>query len=259
MGSQYKPGECHSFSISAGVDIVITHGPPRVVVDMIDTKQRVGCEQLFAEVARARLQMHCFGHIQEGWAGGANPMSHAPDRERRAGANKDQESPPSDSGDPTAPTQTTTQPEPAFVPIVSRPLFRVLRNEYEDVSRVRPDEVLPPPRRRADPAAATGRRCGGDAGPGPGAPAPVQLLVLHRMMQDEPVSEVPQLHVLRCLRTRADDSGPAAATDRRGEDEEGPDASAGRSEGGDDDGGAGEGPKAQDPPARAAKGTPASR
>lgn len=68
MGFQYSPAtEGHSFSIPPGTDIAITHGPPRGVLDMTDSKQRGGCEQLFASVARARPRLHCFGHIHEGW------------------------------------------------------------------------------------------------------------------------------------------------------------------------------------------------
>ncbi|KAK4106804.1 hypothetical protein N658DRAFT_491437 [Parathielavia hyrcaniae] len=67
MGFQYKRGEAHDFSVSKDVDVVMTHGPPRGILDMTDSKQRSGCEHLFAAVARARPQMHCFGHIHEGW------------------------------------------------------------------------------------------------------------------------------------------------------------------------------------------------
>jgi multisite-specific tRNA:(cytosine-C5)-methyltransferase len=34
---------------------------------MTADKQRAGCGDLFAAVARARPRVHCFGHIHEGW------------------------------------------------------------------------------------------------------------------------------------------------------------------------------------------------
>ncbi|KAK4113432.1 Metallo-dependent phosphatase [Canariomyces notabilis] len=66
-GFQYKRGEHYDFAINNGVDVVITHGPPKGVLDLTASKQRGGCEHLFAAVARARPRLHCFGHIHEGW------------------------------------------------------------------------------------------------------------------------------------------------------------------------------------------------
>lgn len=64
-GFQYHQGEAHEFSIG-DADVVITHGPPRGVMDLVDG-QRKGCSSLFAAIARARPRLHCFGHIHEGW------------------------------------------------------------------------------------------------------------------------------------------------------------------------------------------------
>lgn len=68
-GFQYRAeqGQGHEWSIGAGIDVAITHGPPRGVLDYTDSKTRAGSEDLFAAVARARPRMHCFGHIHEGW------------------------------------------------------------------------------------------------------------------------------------------------------------------------------------------------
>lgn len=66
-GFQYRRGESRDFNISSGADVVITHGPPKGVLDMTASKQRGGCEQLFAAVAKAKPRLHCFGHIHEGW------------------------------------------------------------------------------------------------------------------------------------------------------------------------------------------------
>ncbi|KAK3352429.1 Metallo-dependent phosphatase-like protein [Lasiosphaeria hispida] len=68
-GFQYRRGDNHDFAIHSKVNVVITHGPPKGVLDMTNSRQRGGCEQLFAAVARARPLLHCFGHIHEGWGG----------------------------------------------------------------------------------------------------------------------------------------------------------------------------------------------
>jgi Icc-related predicted phosphoesterase len=47
------------------VHIVMTHGPPRFIMDECRSG-RAGCENLFRAVSRARPLLHCFGHIHEG-------------------------------------------------------------------------------------------------------------------------------------------------------------------------------------------------
>jgi predicted phosphodiesterase len=66
-GFQYHPNRGHDFSIGKGVDLVMTHGPPKGIMDYTYGRERAGCPNLFAAVARARPQLHCFGHIHEGW------------------------------------------------------------------------------------------------------------------------------------------------------------------------------------------------
>ncbi|ERF74038.1 hypothetical protein EPUS_03853 [Endocarpon pusillum Z07020] len=66
-GFQYHPERGHDFSVGRGVDIVITHGPPKGIMDYTYGRERAGCPYLFAAVARARPRVHCFGHIHEGW------------------------------------------------------------------------------------------------------------------------------------------------------------------------------------------------
>jgi hypothetical protein len=44
------------------VDIVMTHGPPKYILDTIDGKS-AGCEHLRHAIARVRPRLHCFGHI----------------------------------------------------------------------------------------------------------------------------------------------------------------------------------------------------
>ena len=66
-GFQYHPEQGHTFSIVKKVDVVITHGPPNGIMDYTYGRERAGCSDLFAAVARARPLLHCFGHIHEGW------------------------------------------------------------------------------------------------------------------------------------------------------------------------------------------------
>lgn len=50
-----------------GVDIVMTHGPPRGILDVIPSKEEhAGCDAVLHAVQRVRPLMHCFGHIHEG-------------------------------------------------------------------------------------------------------------------------------------------------------------------------------------------------
>lgn len=66
-GFRYHPeNEKHEFSIDKGADVVVTHGPPRGIMDYTP-RGRAGCPYLFQAVARARPRLHCFGHIHEGW------------------------------------------------------------------------------------------------------------------------------------------------------------------------------------------------
>ena len=66
-GFQYTPRQRHKFEITQGTDLVITHGPPRGIMDYTESKQRAGCPDLFEAIARAQPRLHCFGHIHEGW------------------------------------------------------------------------------------------------------------------------------------------------------------------------------------------------
>lgn len=66
-GFSYNPDQGRGFSFGSGVDVAITHGPPRGILDYTDSCQRAGCQKLFEAVARARPKLHCFGHIHEGW------------------------------------------------------------------------------------------------------------------------------------------------------------------------------------------------
>lgn len=48
--------------IPDNIDILITHGPPRAHLDLLE----YGCVYLLQELWRVRPQIHVFGHIHEG-------------------------------------------------------------------------------------------------------------------------------------------------------------------------------------------------
>ncbi len=49
-----------------GVDIMMTHGPPRGILDKCE-QGNMGCENLLQAAVRARPRLYCFGHIHEGY------------------------------------------------------------------------------------------------------------------------------------------------------------------------------------------------
>ena len=58
--------ECLFSRIPQGTDILITHGPPRGILDKaLKQKEPQGCGQLLAAVRRVRPRLHIFGHIHE--------------------------------------------------------------------------------------------------------------------------------------------------------------------------------------------------
>jgi predicted phosphodiesterase len=65
-GFQYHPDHGHDFLIPNIVDVVITHGPPKGIMDYTESRQRAGCLRLFEAIAHAWPRLHCFGHIYEG-------------------------------------------------------------------------------------------------------------------------------------------------------------------------------------------------
>ncbi|KAL4821991.1 hypothetical protein BDW67DRAFT_149990 [Aspergillus spinulosporus] len=51
-----------------GVDILLTHGPPKGILDqVVGSGESVGCEHLYRALRRARPALHVFGHIHEGY------------------------------------------------------------------------------------------------------------------------------------------------------------------------------------------------
>jgi len=55
------------------IDIMMTHGPPKYILDRTEGDDAVGCKHLLRAVCRARPRLHCFGHVHTGW--GAMKMS----------------------------------------------------------------------------------------------------------------------------------------------------------------------------------------
>ena len=51
--------------IHPGTDIVMTHGPPKYVLDRAE--QSAGCEHLRQAICRVRPKIHCFGHVHGGY------------------------------------------------------------------------------------------------------------------------------------------------------------------------------------------------
>jgi predicted phosphodiesterase len=49
------------------IDVLVTHGPPRGVLDRTSTGEQAGCEELATALARIRPRVHVFGHIHEGY------------------------------------------------------------------------------------------------------------------------------------------------------------------------------------------------
>lgn len=65
--------------IPAGTDVLVTHGPPHGIRDVVEKLfpraiaaaigqgEHAGCEELLAAVGRIRPRLHVFGHIHEGY------------------------------------------------------------------------------------------------------------------------------------------------------------------------------------------------
>lgn len=53
--------------IPSQVDVLVTHGPPKGILDKILTRVHVGDELLLERVLDIRPKVHCFGHIHESY------------------------------------------------------------------------------------------------------------------------------------------------------------------------------------------------
>lgn len=53
--------------VPQSTDVLVTHGPPRGILDLTSGGDRVGCEELGLARARIRPRLHVFGHIHESY------------------------------------------------------------------------------------------------------------------------------------------------------------------------------------------------
>jgi Icc-related predicted phosphoesterase len=49
--------------IPCGIDILVTHTPPKGVLDASRGGQSLGCRALASEIGRIAPRLHCFGHV----------------------------------------------------------------------------------------------------------------------------------------------------------------------------------------------------
>lgn len=52
--------------IPEGIDVVVTHGPPKGYGDQVPSGERVGCEDLLDALKRVKAKLHVCGHIHLG-------------------------------------------------------------------------------------------------------------------------------------------------------------------------------------------------
>jgi Icc-related predicted phosphoesterase len=50
--------------ILVNTDVLVTHGPPFGILDLIGD-EHVGCDQLLKEVNKVKPKVHLFGHVHE--------------------------------------------------------------------------------------------------------------------------------------------------------------------------------------------------
>ena len=53
--------------IPSDVDVLITHGPPKGILDLTFRGDHSGCPRLLARVKEIKPKLHVFGHIHEGY------------------------------------------------------------------------------------------------------------------------------------------------------------------------------------------------
>lgn len=49
------------------IDIVMSHGPPKYILDRTADGSSAGCEHLRRAICTAKPLLHCFGHVHDGW------------------------------------------------------------------------------------------------------------------------------------------------------------------------------------------------
>jgi len=80
-GSPYSPSFCNwAFGLDRGapikekwetlpssLDVLVTHGPPKGILDKNPSGEHVGCEDLANRLKIIKPSYHCFGHIHHGY------------------------------------------------------------------------------------------------------------------------------------------------------------------------------------------------
>ena len=51
----------------ADTDLLVTHGPPKGILDLTPRGEPVGCEELREAVRRVKPRLHVFGHIHHAY------------------------------------------------------------------------------------------------------------------------------------------------------------------------------------------------
>lgn len=63
----YNPDDLDKVGNGNGITIMVTHGPPKGILDLTTRGENVGCDHLLRAVHQCKPILHCFGHIHEGW------------------------------------------------------------------------------------------------------------------------------------------------------------------------------------------------
>lgn len=83
-GFQYRPESGHKFDIQPDTDVVMTHGPPKGIMDMTYGRERAGCPELFATVlGHARFCTVSATYTKAGVQGSSNGRPLAQKQTRR--------------------------------------------------------------------------------------------------------------------------------------------------------------------------------
>ena len=63
----YKKDEHPWDQIPDNIDILVTHGPPKGILDQDSNEKRCGCSLLLNRVKQVKPKIHIFGHIHQGY------------------------------------------------------------------------------------------------------------------------------------------------------------------------------------------------
>ncbi len=61
--------------IPAGIDVLITHGPPYGIGDLTARGDKAGCQDLLEVIEKIKPRVHLFGHIHEGYGVTSNDVT----------------------------------------------------------------------------------------------------------------------------------------------------------------------------------------